>query len=79
MSSILMRIEAASVQGIDSIFLNLANGMPGCAAGCKSKIRVWCVSQGEAMGIDRQGAYLVNTDHGLRAVHAGDLSLRVKP
>lgn len=35
--------------------------------------------RGVARGIDEQGAYLVETSQGLRAVHAGDLSLRVAP
>lgn len=34
---------------------------------------------GQAMGIDENGAYLVNTSSGLRSVLAGDLSLRVAP
>jgi BirA family transcriptional regulator, biotin operon repressor / biotin---[acetyl-CoA-carboxylase] ligase len=78
-SSILMRIEAASVQGIDSIFAEFSQR----DAWLRSQVQVEdqgvvCFA-GEAMGIDRQGAYLVNTEHGLRAVHAGDLSLRVRP
>ncbi len=31
---------------------------------------------GKAMGINEQGAYLLDTESGLRAVHCGDLSLR---
>jgi BirA family transcriptional regulator, biotin operon repressor / biotin---[acetyl-CoA-carboxylase] ligase len=78
-SSILMRIEAASVQGIDSIFAEFSQR----DAWLRSQVQVEdqgvvCFA-GEAMGIDRQGAYLVNTERGLRAVHAGDLSLRVRP
>lgn len=34
--------------------------------------------QGVAMGINEQGAYLLDTANGLVAVHAGDLSLRVQ-
>lgn len=34
------------------------------------------VVSGKAMGINEQGAYLLETDAGLHAVHSGDLSLR---
>lgn len=78
-SSILKWIDAGRVQGIDAIFSEF--GRRDAWLRCQVQVEdrgVVCFS-GEAMGIDRQGAYLVNTDQGLRAVHAGDLSLRVKP
>lgn len=35
--------------------------------------------RGTGMGVNSNGAYLLNTAGGLSAVHAGDLSLRVQP
>jgi BirA family biotin operon repressor/biotin-[acetyl-CoA-carboxylase] ligase len=77
-SAVLSWIQSALVQGIDAIFSEFSRR----DAWLRSQVQVEdqgavCFT-GEAMGIDRQGAYLVNTKQGLRAVHAGDLSLRVQ-
>jgi BirA family transcriptional regulator, biotin operon repressor / biotin---[acetyl-CoA-carboxylase] ligase len=77
-SSILKWIEAARVQGIDAIFGEFSQRDAWLRRQVQVEDRGVVCFAGEAMGIDRQGAYLVNTDQGLRAVHAGDLSLRVR-
>lgn len=75
-SSILKWIDSANVQGIDAIFSEFAQRDAWLRCQVQVEDRGVVCFSGEAMGIDRQGAYLVNTDRGLRAVHAGDLSLR---
>ena len=78
-SSVLARIDAARVQGIDAIFTEFTQRDAWLHSQVQVEDQGAVCFAGEAMGIDRQGSYLVNTDQGLRAVHAGDLSLRARP
>jgi BirA family biotin operon repressor/biotin-[acetyl-CoA-carboxylase] ligase len=77
--SVLRWIDMASVQGIDAIFAEFTRRDSWLHNPVQVEDQGVVCFTGEAMGIDRQGAYLVNTEQGLRAVHAGDLSLRVRP
>lgn len=78
-TAILHAIHAASTQGIAAIFseFNRLDAWLGCSVQVIDNGTVQL--QGKAMGINEQGAYLINTDEqGLVALNAGDLSLRVQ-
>ncbi|MBU0782380.1 MAG: biotin--[acetyl-CoA-carboxylase] ligase [Gammaproteobacteria bacterium] len=78
-SAVLHAIHAASAQGIGTIFreFNRLDSWLGCDVQVIDNGTVHL--QGKAMGINEQGAYLINTDEeGLVALNAGDLSLRVR-
>jgi BirA family biotin operon repressor/biotin-[acetyl-CoA-carboxylase] ligase len=77
-SAILQVINAANAQGIGAIFseFNRLDAWLGCDVQVIDNGTAQL--QGKAMGINEQGAYLINTDEqGLVALNAGDLSLRV--
>ncbi|MCE2746931.1 MAG: biotin--[acetyl-CoA-carboxylase] ligase [Burkholderiales bacterium] len=78
-SSVLKWVQASLTLGIDAIFSDFSQFDSWLHSQVQVEDRGVVCFAGEALGIDRQGAYLVNTDQGLRAVHAGDLSLRVRP
>jgi BirA family biotin operon repressor/biotin-[acetyl-CoA-carboxylase] ligase len=76
---VLKWVQASLTLGIDAIFSDFSQFDSWLHSQVQVEDRGVVCFAGEALGIDRQGAYLVNTDQGLRAVHAGDLSLRVRP
>lgn len=75
--SILQQLDSAQDQGIAALF----NAFTQRDAWLGKDVAVldegMVLFSGRAMGIDENGAYLINTPSGLRAVVAGDLSLRV--
>lgn len=77
-SSILNLIHQAQQQGVAAVFNPFIqrDAWLGCNVQVLDQGEV-CFT-GKAMGINEHGAYLVNTESGLQAVHAGDLSLRVR-
>lgn len=78
-TAILQVVNAASAQGIGAIFseFNRLDAWLGCNVHVIDNGTVQL--QGKAMGINEQGAYLINTDEqGLVTLNAGDLSLRVQ-
>lgn len=75
--SIRQQIDAAQAQGISTLFnaFTLRDAWLGQEVAVLDEGKI--LFSGQAMGIDENGAYLVNTAGGLRSVLAGDLSLRV--
>lgn len=75
--SILQQIDVAQAQGISTLFnaFALRDAWLGQDVSVLDEGKV--LFSGQAMGIDENGAYLINTSSGLRSVVAGDLSLRV--
>lgn len=74
--SILNLIVAALHQGIHVVFDEFAKRDAWLGENVQVVNQGLVCFGGKAMGIDRQGAYLIETDQGLRAVNTGDLSLR---
>jgi len=77
--AILEALHTAQRQGISSIFNDFAQRDAWLAREVEVIEQGSVVMRGKAMGINHQGAYLVNTEHGIQAVNSGDLSLRAAP
>ena len=77
--AILDSLDSALRQGISSIFSDFAQRDAWLAREVEVIEQGSVVMRGKAMGINHQGAYLVNTEHGIQAVNSGDLSLRAAP
>lgn len=75
--SILDWVVTARLQGIDAVFSEFTQRDAWLGLDIQVLDQGAVCFDGKAMGIDQQGAYLVDTPQGLRAVNAGDLSLRV--
>jgi BirA family biotin operon repressor/biotin-[acetyl-CoA-carboxylase] ligase len=75
--SILNQFHVAQSHGMSALFRQFASrdAWLGLEVAVVDEGRV--LFSGQAMGIDENGAYLINTRDGLRSVVAGDLSLRV--
>lgn len=76
--SILNMINMARVQGISAIFDDFSRRDAWLGREVQVLDRGEVALAGIARGIDGDGAYLIETGEGLKAVHAGDLSMRVK-
>lgn len=75
--SILSHIHQAQLQGMAAVFDAFTQRDAWLGRNVQVVDRGEICFTGKAMGINEQGAYLVHTENGLQAVHAGDLSLRV--
>jgi BirA family biotin operon repressor/biotin-[acetyl-CoA-carboxylase] ligase len=71
------RIDEALAEGTSVLFqqFRLRDAWLGLNVVAQDEGKI--LFSGQAMGIDENGAYLINTSSGLRSVVAGDLSLRV--
>lgn len=77
--AILESIHVAQLQGISSIFNDFTQRDAWLGREVQVIEQGLVVIRGKAVGIDKQGAYLVMTELGIQAINAGDLSLRVEP
>ena len=71
-------IKASQLQGISSVFTEFTQRDAWLGREVQVFDQGLLCFTGKAMGIDHQGAYLIDTEQGLRSLNAGDLSLRVK-